>query len=84
MIHCLVDGGGVIVRDTGPGVAEADLARIVEPFYRGRDAGRPGSGLGLAIVGRVMARIGGSLRCENRPDGGLAVRLNLPARDGSG
>jgi two-component system, OmpR family, sensor histidine kinase QseC len=84
MIHCLVDGGGVTVRDTGPGVAEADLARIVEPFYRGRNAGRPGSGLGLAIVGRVMDRIGGSLRFENRPDGGLAVRINLPAPDGSG
>lgn len=83
-IRAHIDGGGVTVRDTGPGVAEADLARIAEPFYRGRNAGRPGSGLGLAIAGRVMDRIGGSLRFENRPDGGLAVRLDLPLPDGAG
>jgi two-component system, OmpR family, sensor histidine kinase QseC len=83
-IRAHIDGGGVTVRDAGPGVAEADLARIAEPFYRGRNVGRPGSGLGLAIVARIMDRIGGSLRFENLPDRGLAVRLNLPVPDGAG
>jgi two-component system, OmpR family, sensor histidine kinase QseC len=78
-IHCRVDGGGVTVCDTGRGVEEADLARIAEPFYRGRNTGCPGSGLGLAIVARVMARSRGALCCVNRPEGGLAVRLDLHA-----
>ena len=72
----------LVVRDHGPGVPEADLQRIFEPFFRvaesrSRDSG--GDGIGLAITARVLAAHGGTTRAENAPDGGgLQVELSLP------
>src|SRR5690606_18850887 len=67
----LRDGAAsVVVRDAGPGVPEADLARIFEPFHRvdeARDRASGGAGLGLAITARVLALHGGSARASNRP-----------------
>ncbi len=69
------------VSDTGTGMAPADLARAFEPFFRAeqsrnRDTG--GSGLGLASVRAVARGHGGEATIENRPDGGLLVRVTLP------
>ncbi len=69
--------------DGGPGVPEADLARIFEPFYRvreGRPPGKPdGAGLGLSIVAASVRRHGGTLRAQNRSaQGSLHVSLRLP------
>jgi two-component system, OmpR family, sensor kinase len=71
------------VRDHGPGVPEAELARIFEPFHRvaasrARDCG--GDGIGLAITARVLAAHGGRAWAENAEGGGLRVLLELPAR----
>lgn len=71
----------VVVSDEGPGVPEAELARIFAPFHRvassrGRDSG--GDGLGLAITERVLRTHGGSARAVNRTGGGLVVTLELP------
>ena len=69
------------VEDNGPGVPEAQLQNLFEPFYRG-DAARTrpgaGSGLGLAVVRRSMQQMKGSARAENVPGGGLCVALQLP------
>lgn len=59
------------VRDTGPGVAEDELSRITERFFRGRDVTQEGSGLGLAIVRRVAELHGARLELANHPEGGL-------------
>ena len=70
------------VRDRGPGVPEAALPFIFEPFYRvgdGRERGTGGVGLGLTIAHRTIRLHGGSLRATNAPDGGLVVELRLPA-----
>jgi two-component system sensor histidine kinase CpxA len=72
----------ILVRDHGPGVPAADLERIFEPFYRvaeSRDRDTGGEGIGLAITAQVMKTHGGSARAANHRDGGLEVRLNLPA-----
>lgn len=71
----------VTVTDTGPGIAEADLERVFDRFYRG-DASRnravPGTGLGLAIA-RSIARVhGGSIAAAARPQGGTTFRVTLP------
>jgi two-component system OmpR family sensor kinase len=71
------------VRDHGPGVPDAELARIFDPFHRvaesrARDSG--GDGIGLAITARVLAAHGGSATAANRAGGGLAVTLSLPAQ----
>jgi signal transduction histidine kinase len=73
----------VTVRDCGPGVPEKDLRLIFEPFYR-VDAAREhrsagGEGLGLSIAARAIALHGGTIAAANAPDGGLLVRVTLPA-----
>jgi two-component system, OmpR family, sensor kinase len=72
----------ILIRDQGPGVPDAELERIFEPFYRvaeSRDRDSGGEGIGLAITAQVMKAHGGSAQATNRPGGGFEVRLNLPA-----
>jgi two-component system sensor histidine kinase MprB len=72
-------GGTVVVRDRGPGIAEADLPHIFDRFYRSPAArGLPGSGLGLAIVAQVAKAEGGTVLAENDPGGGARMSLFLP------
>lgn len=69
----------VVVTDSGPGVPESDLARIFERFYRGGDTrGQSGAGLGLYVALRIAEVHGGSLKAQNRPQGGLEMMLRLP------
>jgi len=68
------------VRDHGPGVPEAELAHIFEPFYRvseARERTSGGVGLGLSIADRTIKLHGGTIRAENVP-GGLMVTIELP------
>jgi two-component system, OmpR family, sensor kinase len=67
------------IRDRGPGVPEAALGRIFEPFYRvdaPRPAGNAGTGLGLAIAARVVRAHGGTIAASNAAPG-LRVTLRL-------
>jgi two-component system OmpR family sensor kinase len=70
---------GFMVRDHGPGIAEADLQHLTERFWRNGQSG--GCGLGLAIVQAIVQRCAGSLRFDSRSDG-LRVLLQVPARSG--
>jgi signal transduction histidine kinase len=70
------------VRDRGPGVPDADLERLFEPFFRAdrsRSRRTGGEGLGLMIVRRAVATHGGDVRAENAEGGGLVVAFDLPA-----
>lgn len=75
-------GGAVLsVRDNGPGIPEAELARLLRPFEvldpaRSRALG--GAGLGLSIVGDIAAKLGIGLTFSNRP-AGLTVNLEFPS-----
>lgn len=71
----------IIVSDRGPGIPEAELEQVLQPFYRlessrNRDTG--GAGLGLAIGAQLMASIGGHLKLANREGGGLQAVITLP------
>ena len=71
----------VKVMDHGPGVPEAMLEQIFQPFFRvadDRDRQSGGAGIGLAITARAVALHGGSVTAKNRPEGGLEVELLLP------
>jgi two-component system OmpR family sensor kinase len=69
----------VSVCDHGPGVPEAELELIFQPFKRGSQNGNlPGHGLGLAIAERVVRTHGGQIRARNRASGGLCVDISLP------
>lgn len=77
------DAGAAVlaVEDDGPGVAEKDIARLVEPFQRAegsRSRETGGVGLGLAIADDFARRHGGSLRLANRTGGGLRAEIRLP------
>jgi len=74
----------ILVCDRGPGVPEAALARLGEPFYRpevSRDRDSGGSGLGLAIVKRCVEACGGSVVFRNREGGGFEAEIRLDAAD---
>jgi signal transduction histidine kinase len=71
----------ITVMDRGPGIADAELAQVLQPFYRvensrNRDTG--GTGLGLAIAQQLAMALGGSLILSNREGGGLCAELKLP------
>ncbi|MFC4253905.1 HAMP domain-containing protein [Altererythrobacter xixiisoli] len=70
----------ITVLDEGPGIPEAEIGAIFEPFVRGAEDDQPGSGfgLGLTIASRAIAAHGGRLTAENRPSGGLQVTIALP------
>ncbi|WP_137173096.1 ATP-binding protein [Massilia sp. HP4] len=80
-VQQLVDGElAIVVRDFGPGIPEAELEKVFEPFYRleasrNRDTG--GTGLGLAIARQLAATLGGRLTLANHPEGGLQARLAI-------
>jgi signal transduction histidine kinase len=74
-------GSAVVeVADHGPGIAQADLERIFEPFYRVRADAKapPGTGLGLAIAARLARELGGRLQVESTVGSGSTFRLTLP------
>ncbi len=79
------DGAQLVIRvcDEGPGIPEAELERVFEPFYRlessrNRDSG--GTGLGLTIARDIAQAHAGSLTVHNRDGGGLEAVLTLPRR----
>jgi two-component system sensor histidine kinase MprB len=77
-IEVTVREGEVVVADHGPGVAEEDLPRIFDRFYRAASArSLPGAGLGLAIVREAAEAHGGQATADSSP-AGARFRLTLP------
>jgi two-component system sensor histidine kinase MprB len=67
------------VRDAGPGIADGDLPKVFDRFYRADSArALPGSGLGLAIVRQVVESHGGSASAASPPGGGTLIHIELP------
>jgi signal transduction histidine kinase len=68
----------VFVRDHGPGIPEALLERVFDPFFRpdsSRSRETGGTGLGLTIARMLAAKIGATLKLRNHPDGGLEAQV---------
>lgn len=70
----------VCVADRGPGISEADQARLFRRFARlpAADNVRDSTGLGLAIAKQEAIQMGGQLWYEDRPGGGAVFALELP------
>jgi signal transduction histidine kinase len=75
------DGAVVLsAKDTGVGVAEADLPRLFERFYRtDRARASRGTGLGLAIVKHIVTAAGGVVEALGARGEGLTIRCVFPA-----
>jgi signal transduction histidine kinase len=73
------DGGvEVTVRDTGPGIPEAERQKIFEKFYQIKGASIGGVGLGLAICKAIVELHGGRIWVDSEPGGGAAFHFTLP------
>jgi signal transduction histidine kinase len=72
----------ITIEDDGPGIPDADKARMLEPFRRGEAARTmdcaTGFGLGLSIAHAVVEAHGGTLTLANREPRGLAATITLP------
>jgi two-component system, OmpR family, sensor histidine kinase MprB len=78
-VEVTVRNGEVVVADHGPGIAEADIPRVFDRFYRAAAArAKPGAGLGLAIVREAAEAHGGRASVESTA-GGARFKLTLPA-----
>jgi signal transduction histidine kinase len=82
-VRVYADGPTAVVEidDKGPGVPQAELERVFEPFYRrepSRSRETGGIGLGLAVVRTIARAHGGDAELHNRKGGGLTARVRLP------
>jgi signal transduction histidine kinase len=71
----------IAVSDRGPGIPEAELERVFEPFYRldaSRNMDSGGTGLGLSIAREIARWHGGDVTLRNASGGGLIAELALP------
>jgi signal transduction histidine kinase len=71
---------GLEVQDSGPGIPEAILPHIFEPFITTKELGK-GTGLGLAMVFGILKAHHGKIVADNPPDGGARFRISLPPAD---
>ena len=72
------DSVQIEVQDEGPGIPDAELARVFEPFYRAAADQGGGSGLGLATVASLVKELSGHVGLQNRTDrSGLLARVTL-------
>lgn len=67
-------------RDTGIGIAQSDLPKIFDRFYRARGTGEDssGAGLGLSIVQQLLLRCGGSIAVKSKLSEGSIFTVSLP------
>jgi signal transduction histidine kinase len=73
----------VAVCDTGPGIAEAEQAKIFEEFQQADSSitkKKGGSGLGLAIAKRIVELHGGRIWVESSPGQGSTFSFTLPTK----
>ena len=76
------DGLTILVEDRGPGIPEAALENIFDPFYRAepsRNRETGGSGLGLTIARALLSAQGATLTLQNRPGGGAQAIIVFPS-----
>ena len=70
------------IEDRGPGIPAAAREQVFQPFFRlepSRSRATGGTGLGLAVARTIVHRHGGEIALDDRPGGGLVVRVTLPA-----
>ncbi len=77
-VEVSIDAEGVVIRDTGVGIAPERLAEIYRPFARGESARRGGFGVGLSIVRRLSDRFGWPVNIDSQPGVGTRIEVRFP------
>ena len=67
----------ICVSDTGAGIADEDIARVMEPFFSTKISGG-GLGLGLSISQAIVGEFGGRIDIASAPGAGTQVTVSLP------
>ncbi len=67
----------ILIWDDGEGFAGEDIPHLFERFYRGRNASEGGIGIGLALSKELIGRQNGTIRAENRPEGGALFEIRF-------
>lgn len=74
-----LEGTQLTIADQGPGIAEEDLGRVFDRFFRSdRARNTPGTGLGLSIVAHTILAHGGRVTAGNAATGGAEFTVELP------
>ncbi len=80
-IHAATESSGGMIRirfqDQGPGIPEADLERVFNPFFTTKPPGK-GTGLGLSICQSIMSRLKGGIHLESTPGRGCTFVVEVP------
>ena len=71
----------VTVADDGPGMAPDVMARVFEPFYTTKEAGK-GTGLGLAVVDSLVRGWNGRIHAQSTPGEGATFEILIPRSEG--
>ncbi|MGB3955386.1 MAG: HAMP domain-containing sensor histidine kinase [Brooklawnia sp.] len=78
-VHVQLRDGVLEIWDEGPGIAEEELSKIFDRFYRSNKArNTPGTGLGLSIVLHTINAHGGTVEASNQPGAGAKFTVKLP------
>ena len=77
------DGGSpsvaVSIKDTGVGIPEENLDKVLEPFFSTKPVGK-GTGLGLSLCFGIIEAHGGRLEIKSQPGRGTEVAVILPVK----
>ncbi len=77
----VTEGLEIKVQDSGPGIAENELERVFDRFYRSdpsRQRNEGGSGLGLAIAKSIVEKHNGRIWAESKTGEGTTIIIHLP------
>jgi len=75
----MADGHAEIeVRDTGHGIPEENLSKVLDPFFTTKEPGK-GTGLGLPVCLSLIESLGGTLEIDSKEGSGTMVKVRLPA-----
>ena len=81
MIHCSYAQNPlyteILIWDDGEGFAKEYIPHLFERFYRGQNASEGGIGIGLALSKEMIERQNGTIRAQNRPDGGALFEIRF-------
>lgn len=67
----------IIIEDNGSGFSQKDLPHLFERFYKGENAGEQSVGIGLALARMIISQQNGTLKAENRMEGGARFILKF-------